>query len=128
MTKAQSSKAPAPGTSANVAGMSPAVHDSAVTSISEYLCIKSAVRPTAFIPVPRVPVVGCSQQVLCHTLELPCGDSYTRHTAHLAYPMSLTISAIWWGFALLALGAVVLAPIGEYLTRRYVAADPWNPT
>jgi uncharacterized membrane protein YccF (DUF307 family) len=41
--------------------------------------------------------------------------------------MPSTIPAIWWGLALLALAAVALVPIGERLTRRYVAADPWNP-
>ncbi|WP_164741229.1 hypothetical protein [Achromobacter spanius] len=40
--------------------------------------------------------------------------------------MPSTIPAIWWGLALLALAAVALAPFGEYLNRRYVAADPWN--
>lgn len=42
--------------------------------------------------------------------------------------MPSTIPAIWWGLALLALAAVVLAPAFDYLNRRYVAADPWEAT
>ncbi|WP_263597381.1 MULTISPECIES: hypothetical protein [Achromobacter] len=33
-----------------------------------------------------------------------------------------------WGLGLLAFARLVLAPLGDYLSRRYVAADPWNPT
>ena len=50
----------------------------------------------------------------------------TAHSAQI--PMPSTIPAIWWGLALLALVAVALVPIGNYFTRRYVAADPWSPT
>jgi hypothetical protein len=33
-----------------------------------------------------------------------------------------------WGLGLLAFARLVLAPLGDYLSRRHAAADPRNPT
>ncbi|WP_256981327.1 hypothetical protein [Bordetella genomosp. 4] len=41
--------------------------------------------------------------------------------------MTLSIPAICWGLALLALVLLVLAPLGDYFTRRHAANDPWKP-
>ncbi|QKQ51093.1 hypothetical protein [Achromobacter denitrificans] len=41
--------------------------------------------------------------------------------------MPSTIPAIWWGLALLALVAVALVPIGDYLSRRTPRPIPGAP-
>ncbi|MFY2060280.1 hypothetical protein ACOTCB_23805 [Achromobacter xylosoxidans] len=33
-----------------------------------------------------------------------------------------------WGAGLFAFAWLVLAPLGDYFSRRYVAADPWSAT
>ena len=39
----------------------------------------------------------------------------------------MTLPFIAQGLALLALARLVLAPLGDFLTRRHAAADPWSP-
>ncbi|WP_256387878.1 hypothetical protein [Achromobacter mucicolens] len=41
--------------------------------------------------------------------------------------MTLT-ETLAWGLRLLAFARLVLAPLGDHLSRRHAAADPWNPT
>jgi len=38
------------------------------------------------------------------------------------------IETLAWGLGLFAFARLVLAPLGDYLSRRHAAADPWNPT
>ncbi len=33
-----------------------------------------------------------------------------------------------WSLGLLAFARLVLAPLGDHLSRRHAAADPWSPT
>lgn len=38
------------------------------------------------------------------------------------------IETLAWGLGLFAFARLVLAPLGDYFSRRYVAADPWSAT
>ncbi|CAB3647407.1 hypothetical protein LMG26696_02600 [Achromobacter pulmonis] len=38
------------------------------------------------------------------------------------------IEPLAWGLGLFAFARLVLAPLGDYFSRRYVAADPWSAT
>lgn len=48
-----------------------------------------------------------------------------RAPAHIQMTLTETLA---WGLGLLAFARLVLAPLGDYFTRRHAAADPWNPT
>ena len=52
----------------------------------------------------------------------------SSHRATAQLPMTQIVPAICWGLALFAFARLVLAPLGDYFTRRHAAADPWNPT
>ena len=38
------------------------------------------------------------------------------------------LGTLAWGLGLLAFARLVLAPLGDYLSRRYFAAAPWSAT
>lgn len=38
------------------------------------------------------------------------------------------IETLAWGLGLFAFAWMVLAPLGDYFSRRHVAADPWSAT
>lgn len=42
--------------------------------------------------------------------------------------MPSSIPSLWWGVTLIALIGAAFVPLGDYLSRRHAAADPWNPT
>ncbi|PJM72080.1 hypothetical protein CV751_03305 [Achromobacter ruhlandii] len=59
----------------------------------------------------------------CH----PSPDNVTGASHAIAQIPMTFLETLAWGLGLLAFARLVLAPLGDYLSRRYVAADPWNP-
>lgn len=60
-------------------------------------------------------------------LDLPARSRKSHHRTPAQIPMT-HIETLAWGLGLLALARLVLAPLGDYLTRRHAAADPWSAT
>lgn len=57
----------------------------------------------------------------------PACSPKPHHRASAQIPMTY-IETLAWGLGLFAFARLVLAPLGDYLSRRYVAADPWSAT